>query len=89
MLHFPKQVKEIFTFEKDLITVVKNIKFRNGGGISNNTSRRYKTKKTMPFADESSNVYRLAKEEHNKLLRNAITSQYKSANTKIKRKNKF
>ena len=34
-------------------------------------------------------MYRLTKEEHNKLLRNAVTSKYKKTNTKIKdKKNK-
>ena len=28
-LHSPKQVKELSAFEKDLIAVVKDIKFRN------------------------------------------------------------
>ena len=31
-------------------------------------------------------MYRLTKEEHNKLLRNAVTSKYKKTNTKIKDK---
>ena len=31
-------------------------------------------------------MYRLTKEEHNTLLRNAITSKYKKTNTKIKHK---
>ena len=40
----------------------------------------------MTFADKTSNMYQLTKEEHNKLLRNAITSKYKKTNTKIKDK---
>ena len=40
----------------------------------------------MPFADKTSNRYRLTKEEHNKLLRNIISSKYKKAITKIKEK---
>ena len=40
----------------------------------------------MTFADETSNMYRHIKEEHNKLLRNAVTSKYKKTNTKIKDK---
>ena len=31
-LHSPKHVKELSAFEKDLIAVVKNIKFRNARG---------------------------------------------------------
>ena len=44
----------------------------------------YNSKKTMTFADKTSNMYRLTKEKHNKLLRNAITSKYEKTNTKIK-----
>ena len=40
----------------------------------------------MTFSDKTSNMHRLTKEEHNKLLRNAITSKYKKVNTKIKDK---
>ena len=40
----------------------------------------------MTFADKTSNMYRHIKEEHNKLLRNAVTSKYKKTNTKIKDK---
>ena len=40
----------------------------------------------MTFADQTSNMYQLAKEEHNKLLQNAVTSKYKKTNTKIEDK---
>ena len=40
----------------------------------------------MTFADKTSIMYRLAKEEYKKLLRNAIASKYKKTNTKIKDK---
>ena len=46
----------------------------------------YKSKKTMIFADKTSNMYQLTKKEHNKLLRNTITSKYKKTNIKIKDK---
>ena len=40
----------------------------------------------MTFADKTSNMYRLTKEEHYKLLQNAVISKYKKTNTKIKDK---
>ena len=40
----------------------------------------------MIFADKTSKMYRFTKEEHNKLLRNAVTSKYKKTSTKIKDK---
>ena len=90
-LHSPKQVKELSAFEKDLIPVVKDIKFRNARSDFQTTLQEdirliHNSKKTITFADKTSNMYRLTKEEHNKLLRNAITSKYKKTNTKIKDK---
>ena len=40
----------------------------------------------MTFADKTSSMYRLTKEEHNKLLRNAVTSKYEKTNAKIEDK---
>ena len=40
----------------------------------------------MTFADKTSNMYKLTKEEHNKLLQNAVTSKYQKTNAKIKDK---
>ena len=45
-----------------------------------------KTRKTMTFADKTSNMHRLIKEEHNRLLRKATNSEYKKDETKIKDK---
>ena len=49
-LHSPKQVKELSAFEKGLIAVVKDIKFRNAR--SDFETRLHNTKKTMTFADK-------------------------------------
>ena len=90
-MHFPKQVKELSAFEKDLIAVLKDIRFRNARSdfqtaLQEDIRLIHNSKKTMTFADKTSNMYRLTKEEHNKLLRNAVTSKYKKTNTKIKDK---
>ena len=90
-LHSPKQVKELSAFEKELIAVVKNIKFRNARSDFQTTLQEdirliHNSKKTMTFADQTSNMYQLAKEEHNKLLQNAVTSKYKKTNTKTEDK---
>ena len=89
-LHSPKHVKELSAFEKDLISVVKDIKFRNARSDFQTTLQEdirliHNSKKAMTFADKTSNMYRLTKEKHNKLW-NAITSKYKKTNTKIKDK---
>ena len=95
----PKQVKEFYTFEKDLIAVVKDIKLRNTRSdfqtaLQEDIRLIHNSKKTITFADKTSNMYQLTKEEHDKLSQNAITSKYKKTNTKIKnrikkRKKKF
>ena len=42
---------------------------------NDNSSERYgmQSKKTLTFADKTSNMYRLSKEEHEELLTNAAT----------------
>ena len=89
-LHSPKQVKELSPFEKDLIVVVKDIKFRNarsdfGTTLQEDIRSIHTSKKMTTFADKTSNMYDLQK-ERNKLLRDAITSKYKKTNPKIKDK---
>ena len=42
--------------------------------------------KTLIFADKSSNLNRLTKEEYVKMRRNAITSTYKITNSNIKKR---
>ena len=43
---------------------------------------------TLTPANKTSNMYRLTKEEYNKMRRNAITSTYKKANGNIKKRTK-
>ena len=42
--------------------------------------------KALTFADKSSNMYQLTKEEYVKMRRNAITSTYKKVNNNIKKR---
>ena len=86
-LHSPRQVKELSTFEKELIAVVKDIKFRNARKDFQTTLQEYirlihNSKKTMTFTDKTSNMYRLTKEEYNKLLRSYF--EIEKQNTKIR-----
>ena len=85
-LHSLIHVKELSAFEKELITVVKDIKFRNVRSDFQTTLQEdirliHHSKKTTTFGDKTSNMFRLTKEEHNKLLRNAVTWKYKKTNT--------
>ena len=78
----PPLVKELTVFESKLIELAKNIKFQN---VKNQLQNQLKedikqinqSDKTSTFADKSSNMYGLTKEEYVKMWRNAITSIYK------------
>ena len=43
------------------------------------------SKKTLTFADKTSNIYRLEKEEYRRLLQNAVTATYKKSNKEIEK----
>ena len=54
----PKQVKELSAFEKDLIAIVKDIKFRNARSDFQTTLQKdirliHNSKKTMTFVDKT------------------------------------
>ena len=60
-LHSLKQVKELSAFEKELIAVVKEIKFRNARSDFQTTLHEdirliHNSKKTMAFADKTSHI---------------------------------
>ena len=87
----PPPINELAAFENDLIELVKNIKFWT---VHNQLQRTLKSdikliqqsSKTLTPADKTSNMYRISKEEYNKMRRNAITSTYKKANENIKKR---
>ena len=86
----PRQVKELIPFENGLVELIRNIKFRK---IRNTFQEKLKediklikeSNKTMTFADKTSNMYRLTKEQYDQLIMNSITSTYKKANSNIKK----
>ena len=46
----------------------------------------HSSKKTMTFADKTSNMYQLEKEEDHHLSQNAVTTTYKKSNKQTERK---
>ena len=86
----PRKVNELEPFEKDLIALVKNVKFRK---VKNHFQKKLQhdvkmirtSDKTMTFADKT-NMYRLRKDQYNMLLNNSITSTYKKSNNNTKKK---
>ena len=87
----PLQLKELIPFEDDLVDLVKNIKFRKVRSdfqmkLREDLRKVCSSKKTMTFADKTSNMYRLEKEEYHRLLQNAVTTAYTKSNKEAERK---
>ena len=85
------QVKELIPFEDDLIDLVKNIKFRKVRNdfqmkLHEDLRKVRSSKKTLTFADKTSNMYQLEKEEYRHLLQNAVTTTYKKSNKETERR---
>ena len=85
----PRPVKELTPFRSELISLVKNIKFKK---VRNHFQDRLQkdlrkvkaSNKTMTFADKTTNVYRLTREEYEKILNDSLTATYKKASNNIK-----
>ena len=76
------------TFENNLIAVVKNIKLRNYNNLfqtkfNKDIKSLRNSNKTVTFADKTTNLYRLTKEENNKVL------QKKEGRRRDKRQNQL
>ena len=84
---FEPLFKEIIIFENDLINLLKTIKFR----VTKSSFRRQLTegirieknpKTTITLADKTPNIYKVLKEQYEKLVNNAITTSYKKISNK-------
>ena len=86
----PKQIKDLIPFENDLIALVQNIRFRK---MRNHFQKKIQKDiqliksldKTVIFADNTTNLYRLTTAECNHMINNAITSKYKKVSHNIKK----
>ena len=91
VLKYYLPVKELAAFESELIDLVKNIKFRKAKNqlqnkLKEDIKKINQSDKTLTFADKSSNMYRLTREEYVKMRKNAITSTHKKTNSNIKKR---
>ena len=82
----PSQSSELDKFEADLLDMVRNIKFRNVNNkfqkkLNEDISKIKKSTKAFIPADKTLNFYKLDKTQHDKLLRDSITTTYKKAST--------
>ena len=90
-MNCPLKIKEMTNFENDLTNLLKSIKFRATKcsfqqQLTENIKTIKNTKATLTFADKTSNVYKVAKEQCEKLLNNAIRRLKKSLARKHKTK---
>ena len=81
-LNCPPKIKEMTNFENDLTNLLKSIKFCATKSsfqrqLTEDIRTIKNTKTTLTFADKASNVYKVTKEQYEKLLNNAITTPYK------------
>ena len=82
----PSQSSELDKFEADLLDMVHNIKFRNVNNkfqkkLNEDISKIKKSTKAFIPADKTSDFYKLDKTQHDKLLRDSITTTYMKAST--------
>ena len=86
-LNFPPKIKDMNNFENDLTNLLKTIKYR----VTKSSFQQQSTediriikniKETLPFADETSNLYKVPKDQYENLVNNAITTSYKKINKK-------
>ena len=82
----PPQNSELDEFEADLLDMVHNIKFRNVNNkfqnkLNEDISKIKKSTKAFIPADKTSNFHKLDKMQHDKLLRDSITTTYQKAST--------
>ena len=90
-LSSPRPVKELTPFKNETISIVKNIKFRKVRNhfedqLQQDLKRMKSSNETMTFEDKTTNIYRLIKEEHHKILNDSITAADKKAINNIKKK---
>ena len=91
LLRTPRPVEELTPFENQLISLVKNIKFRKVRNhfqdqLKQHLKRMKASNKTMTFADKTTNIYGLTREEYEKILNDSITATYKKASNNIRKK---
>ena len=81
----PPQIKDLTQFEYDLVRMVKELKFYKVFQIFPEEDLKHvqTSNKTLTPADKTSNMYRLIKNDYQKLLRNAIRRTYKKSNKNI------
>ena len=86
----PSQIKELGMFEKDLLELVKSVKFRNRNDKFENKMKDdiYKIKSSSNVfipADQTANMYKVTSNEHKKPLRNNVIETYRKAAPRLEK----
>ena len=86
-LNCATKIKEMTNFENDLTNLLKSIKFRATEiffqqQLTKDVKTIKNTKTTSTFAGNTSNIYKVPKEQYEKLVNNAITTSYKKVSQK-------
>ena len=76
-------------FEDELYEMIRNIEFTTVrdqflSQLSRDVKEIRSSEKVLVFADKSTNIYEVEKEEYNTLLNNNITTTYKKTNSEVK-----
>ena len=87
----PLQVKELIQFESDLLDLIKSLKFWKTRShfqkrLKDDINTIHNTNTTLTFVDKTSNLYKIKKEQYQKMLNDSITTIYKKANDNIHKK---
>ena len=80
----PPTIPQLEQFENDMFSMINNIKFRSvttpfQTKLKNDITNVNNSDKVYVFADKSRNIYKMEKESYKKLLKENITSSYKTA----------
>ena len=80
----PPQIPEMASFEADMLDMVSNVKFRRVGDefqqkLSSDVKSIDSTDKLLVHGDKTRNMYKMDKENYEKLLNENITQKYKLA----------
>ena len=80
----PPTIPDMKNFEKDLATMIENIKFKNASSdfqrkLKADIKRINECDELIVPADKTQNFYKVSKEDHDKILQDNVTKEYKKA----------
>ena len=88
--HHPCQLRKLDNFQKDLFKVVASLEFRKlndsfEGKMKPDISEIKSSLNVFIFTQKASNIYKAARREYNKVLKDNITKFYKKSTDRIEK----